>query len=134
MPLPNALARLNRAGLNRITRRFATWVPGLGVVVHMGRRSGSRYRTPVNVFSSGGEYTLALTYGAKTDWVRNVLAAGGCELVTRRRTVRLTNPRIVHDETRSRIRPLERAILRLLNVADFLVLDVEGPSPTTGKS
>jgi deazaflavin-dependent oxidoreductase (nitroreductase family) len=130
MPLPNALARLNRVVLNRITRRFATWVPGLGVVVHVGRRSGSRYRTPVNVFSSGLEYTLALTYGAKTDWVRNVLAAGGCELITRRRTVRLTNPRIVHDETRARIRPLERAILRLLNVADFVILEVEdGTSP-----
>jgi deazaflavin-dependent oxidoreductase (nitroreductase family) len=128
MPLPNALARMNRVALNRVTRRFATWVPGLGVVVHVGRRSGSRYRTPVNVFGSGREYTLALTYGAKTDWVRNVLAAGGCELISRRRTVRLTNPRIIHDETRARIRPLERAILRLLKVADFLVLDVDGES------
>jgi hypothetical protein len=34
----------------------------------------------------------------------------------------------VHDETRARIRPLERAILRMLDVADFLVLDVDDAS------
>ena len=28
-------------------------------------------------------YLLALTYGPDSDWVKNVLAAGGCELVTR---------------------------------------------------
>jgi len=37
-----------QAGLNRVTRHIAPWMPGLGVVIHRGRRSGRRYETPVN--------------------------------------------------------------------------------------
>ena len=89
MPIPRTVGRWNKAGLNRVTRHIAPWIPGLGVVIHRGRRSGRRYQTPVNVFPADDGYILALTYGPDTDWVRNVLAAGGCELRTRGRTVRL---------------------------------------------
>jgi deazaflavin-dependent oxidoreductase (nitroreductase family) len=122
MPIPRTVGRWNKVGLNRITRRIAPWLPGFGVVEHRGRRSGRRYRTPVNVFATEGGYRFALTYGPDTDWVKNVLAAGGCELRTRGRTIRLVAPRLDHDERRQGIRPLERQILRLLGVADFLSL------------
>jgi deazaflavin-dependent oxidoreductase (nitroreductase family) len=122
MPLPRTLARWNKAGLNRVTKRIAPWMPGFGVVVHAGRRSGRRYQTPVNVFPAGDGYLLALTYGADSDWVKNVLAAGGCELVTRGRAVSLAWPQLVHDEERRGIRPVERQVLRLIGVADFLSL------------
>jgi deazaflavin-dependent oxidoreductase (nitroreductase family) len=122
MAIPRTVGRWNKAGLNRVTRHIAPWLPGFGVVVHRGRRSGRRYRTPVNVFATADGYRFALTYGPDTDWVRNVLAAGGCELETRGRTVRLVAPRLYHDERRHGIRPLERRILRLLGVADFLAL------------
>jgi deazaflavin-dependent oxidoreductase (nitroreductase family) len=94
MPVPEAVGRWNRAGLNRLTRHIAPWMPGLGVVVHRGRRSGRRYQTPVNVFRVGSGYLFALTYGSDTDWVKNVLAAGGCELRTRGRVVQLGSPRL----------------------------------------
>jgi len=122
MPFPRALARMNRVGLNRLMRHTAPLTPGMGVVIHRGRRSGRRYQTPVSVFRAGDGYVFALTYGPDSDWVRNVMAAGGCELRTRRRTIALVSPRIVHDESRSGIRPLERAFLRILGVADFLTL------------
>jgi deazaflavin-dependent oxidoreductase (nitroreductase family) len=125
VPLPKALARLNRVGLNRVTGLIAPWMPGFGVVVHRGRRSGRVYRTPVNVFSGPGGYVFALTYGADADWVRNVQAAGGCELETRGRRVHLVSPRLIHDESRSEIRIPERYTLRLLRVADFLSLKTE---------
>ena len=76
MPIPRIVGRWNKAGLNRVTRHIAPWAPGLGVVVHRGRRSGREYQTPVNVFSSADGYVFALTYGPETDWVKNVLAAG----------------------------------------------------------
>jgi len=98
--LPRTLARLNKIGLNRVTTRLAPVVPGFGVVVHQGRRSGRRYQTPVNVFRSGSGYVIALTYGPDSDWVRNVLAAGRCELRTAGRTVSLTAPRLYRDEDR----------------------------------
>jgi deazaflavin-dependent oxidoreductase (nitroreductase family) len=122
MPIPRAVGRWNKAGLNRVTRHVAPWMPGLGLVIHRGRRSGRQYQTPVNVFPAADGYILALTYGPDTDWVKNVLAAGGCELRTRGRTVRLVSPRLYHDEDRRGIRPLERQVLRVLNVADFLSL------------
>lgn len=120
MPIPYAIARLNKVGLNRVTRHVAPWVPGFGVVVHRGRRSGREYRTPVNVFPHDDRYVFALTYGPRTDWVKNVLAAGGCELLTRGHRVRLTGPRVYRDEGCEGIRPVERRALRLLGVADFL--------------
>lgn len=122
MPIPKAVGRWNKAGLNRVTKRIAPWMPGFGVVVHRGRRSGNEYQTPVNVFATEGGYVLALTYGPDTDWVKNVLAAGGCELRTGGRVVKLTAPRLFHDETRRDIRPLERQVLRVIGVADFLSL------------
>lgn len=129
MPLPRALARLNRIGLNRVTRRIAPRMPGFGVVEHRGRRSGRLYQTPVNVFPRPGGYVIALTYGADADWVRNVRAAGGCDLHTRGRRVHLTAPRLVHDERRAGIRSPERYVLRAIRVADFLLLDANGGGP-----
>ena len=122
MPIPIRVARWNKAGLNRITRHVAPWMPGFGLVVHRGRRSGREYRTPVNVFPAADGYLIALTYGPDTDWVKNVMAAGGCELETRGRTVRLVSPRLYHDETRRGIRPGERQILRVIGVAYFMAL------------
>jgi hypothetical protein len=46
----------------------------------------------VNVFRAGDGYVIALTYGPETDWVKNVLAAGGCELRTRGQTIPLGAP------------------------------------------
>lgn len=122
MPVPRVVGQWNKVGLNRVTKRVAPWTPGLGVVVHRGRRSGKVYETPVNVFATADGYVLALTYGTGTDWVKNVLAAGGCELRTRGKVVQLTAPRLFHDEERRDIRPLERQMLRVLGVADFLSL------------
>jgi deazaflavin-dependent oxidoreductase (nitroreductase family) len=131
MPIPRIVGQWNKVGLNRVTRLIAPWMPGLGVVIHRGRRTGSVYRTPVNVFATEDGYVLALTYGPDTDWVKNVLAAGGCELRTRGRAIRLTSPRLFHDETRRDIRPLERQVLRVISVADFLSLKV---APAAGQS
>ena len=122
MPIPKAVGRWNKAELNRLTRHLAPCMPGLGVVVHRGRRPGRRYQTPVNVFPADGGYLFAVTSGPDTDWVKNVLAAGGCELRTRGQTIQLGSPRLFHDESRSAIRPVERQVLRILGVADFLSL------------
>jgi deazaflavin-dependent oxidoreductase (nitroreductase family) len=128
MPIPKVVGLWNKVGLNRLTRHIAPWMPGFGVIVHRGRRSGRRYQTPVNVFSAGNGYVIALTYGPQTDWVKNVLAAGGCELRTGGQTVQLGSPHLFHDQSRSSIRPFERQVLRILNVADFLSLT---PTPVS---
>ena len=42
------LANFNIAVTNRITSLFAGWLPGFGILTHVGRGSGKFYRTPVN--------------------------------------------------------------------------------------
>lgn len=130
MPIPQVVGKWNKAGLNRLTRHIAPWMPGFGVVVHRGRRSGRSYQTPVNVFTAGDRYVIALTYGSDTDWVKNVLAAGGCGLRTGGRAMQMGSPRLFHDESRSGIRPVERQVLRVLGVADFLSLTPASASAT----
>lgn len=117
------MAAFNRRVTNRVLGRVATRLPGFGVVIHVGRRTGRRHRTPVNVFRTPGGYLFALTYGSGAEWVKNVLAAGGCELVTRGRTERLDHPRLFRDESRATVPPPVRAVLRLADVAEFLELD-----------
>jgi deazaflavin-dependent oxidoreductase (nitroreductase family) len=125
VPFPQWLARLNKVGLNRVVRHVAPRAPGLGLVVHRGRRSGRVYETPVNVFPAGDGFLMALTYGReKTDWVKNVVAAGGCELRTGGRVFQVESPRAYHDETRHDIPPVQRQVLRLLGAADFLSVQI----------
>jgi deazaflavin-dependent oxidoreductase (nitroreductase family) len=122
VPLPRAVARFNLAVTNPLLRPFAGRLPWFGIVTHVGRRSGVARRTPVNVFRADGRYVIALTYGTESQWVRNVLAAGGAELQTRGRHVRLVEPELVHDPSRRMIPGPPRAVLELIDVDDFLVL------------
>jgi deazaflavin-dependent oxidoreductase (nitroreductase family) len=128
MVLPRWLATLNRRGTNRIAGSLATRTPGFGVIVHRGRRSGRTFRTPVNVFQAAEGYLVALTYGVESDWVKNVMAAGGCELESRGRREQLDSPRIVHDQSRRDVPFAIRPILGLIGVSDFLALRI-GTSP-----
>ena len=80
------------------------------------------YQTPVNVFATEDGYVLALTYGLDTDWVKNVLAAGGCELRTRGRGHPADLNAAVSRRGPARQPPLERQVLRVNGVADFLSL------------
>ena len=124
MPLPKALARFNRRVTNRVMPRVAGWTPGFAIIEHVGRKSGRRYRTPVNAFRDGATLTFALTYGPESEWVRNVLAAGGCCAHMRRRTLTLTDPHLVHDEQRRRVPAPVRLALRAMKVDYFLELTV----------
>jgi deazaflavin-dependent oxidoreductase (nitroreductase family) len=90
--LSDRLARINRRGPNQVIRSFAGRVAPMAVVEHRGRRSGRRYRTPVLAFRLDDGYVIALFYGADRDWVRNVLAAGGCTLQRAGRQVEATRP------------------------------------------
>ena len=108
--------------VNPLTCRFAGRLPGFGLVAHVGRRSGRTYRTPLNVFKRADGYVFALTYGPDVDWVRNILAAGGCTMRTRGRTVRLLDPQVVHDSSGHLVPQPVRAFMGLLRVTDYLVV------------
>lgn len=125
--LGRRMARFNRAVLNRLTRPLARRLPGFGVIVHRGRRSGRIHETPVNVFRRDDGYVIALTYGTHADWVQNVLAAGVCDLITRGRRLQVCLVHIRHDPQLLPVPPIVRPILRLIHVADFMHL--RSPQP-----
>ena len=115
MHMPRAMARMNRIVVNPIQRRYAGVIPGHGIVEHTGRKSGRAYRTPVLVFRSAGGFSMIVGYGLHSDWVRNLLAAGGGGLTNRRHHFALTNPRILHGDDAYLalprfLRPLAKAV------------------------
>jgi deazaflavin-dependent oxidoreductase (nitroreductase family) len=116
------VAAFNLAVTNRITSRLAGQLPGFGILTHVGRKSGRVYRTPVNVFRAPEGFLIALTYGRESEWVKNVLAADGCELETRGVRCQLFAPTIVHDPTRRRFPVPVRIVLRLIGATDFMQL------------
>jgi deazaflavin-dependent oxidoreductase (nitroreductase family) len=122
------LATFNRRYANRIFGPVLTRMPGFGAVQHRGRTSRKAYVTPVKYFRHGNAYIIALPYGAESDWVRNVIAANGCQLRTRGRTVFLRAPHVYLDDGHTGVpRPIA-AVLRRLGVQEFLSLDPD-PEP-----
>jgi deazaflavin-dependent oxidoreductase (nitroreductase family) len=116
------LAKINIAFTNRITGLFAGWLPGFGILTHVGRKSGGVYRTPINVFRAPNGFVIALTYSTQSEWVKNVLAAGGCELKTRGKKYQLSSPKVVRDPTRRRFPFPVRTVLRVVGADEYIEL------------
>lgn len=118
------LAKINIVFTNQITSLFAGWLPGFGILTHMGRKSGKVYRTPVNVFRAPNEFIIALTYTSQCEWVKNVLAAGGCELKTRGKKYQLSTPNVVRDPWRRRFPIPVRVVLRIVGADEYVELSI----------
>ncbi len=128
--LRRGLARFNRAVTNRMTVHVAGVLPGMGIVIHVGRRTRTVYRTPVNVFRTMDGFRIALTYGQDAEWVKNAFAHGAVRLITRRQVYELTRPEVVVDEDLGHVPLLVRALLRVLRVSEFL--DLHSSAPRAG--
>ena len=129
MPAPRSIARFNRRFTNRLALKVAGYLPGFAIVSHVGRKSGRAYRTPVNAFRTDDGYIIALTYGVESDWVKNVLAAGSCELQTRGRRVCLVNPHINTDQSKVWAPLPVKLILDLIDAPQYMRLSLERASP-----
>jgi deazaflavin-dependent oxidoreductase (nitroreductase family) len=93
MIFPPLLDRLQVKYFNPMVKPFARFLPGMSTIKHRGRKSGKPYETIVTAYRKGQVVAIALGHG-KTDWVKNVLAAGEADLHFIRRDVHLVNPRI----------------------------------------
>ncbi|MGH7910601.1 MAG: nitroreductase family deazaflavin-dependent oxidoreductase [Candidatus Dormibacteraceae bacterium] len=106
--------------VNPITRHFAAWLPGFALLTYRGRKSGRVYHTPINVFRRGDTFVFALTYGSEAQWVRNVLAQGGCEMRRRGRDLRLVDPKLIVDGSARLVPGPVRFVGRVGRVTEFL--------------
>jgi deazaflavin-dependent oxidoreductase (nitroreductase family) len=80
--------------MNPLVKPFARFLPGFAIVKHRGRKSGTNYETVVNATRYENLLFVGLMHG-KTNWVKNVLAAGEAEVHAWRKDLRITNPRVV---------------------------------------
>jgi hypothetical protein len=53
MQLPQWLARFNRYVTNPVQRLWAGWGPSMGILEHVGRKSGKQFRTPTDRTATG---------------------------------------------------------------------------------
>jgi deazaflavin-dependent oxidoreductase (nitroreductase family) len=127
------LHRVVTTVVNPVTRTFAGWVPGFGILTYPGRKTGTVYHTPINVFRKNDGYVFALTYGSGAEWVQNVLAAGSCGLRTRGHDIRLVEPELIVDPTRRLMPAPLRFIGRIDRVGEFLTMRI-GALPAPGSS
>ena len=74
---------------------WAGWAPTMGILEHVGRKSGKPYRTPLSVFSTDDGVAILLTYGPNRDWLKNIMSAGGARMRRYGKTIELTDPRMV---------------------------------------
>jgi deazaflavin-dependent oxidoreductase (nitroreductase family) len=124
MPMPRFVARINRVFSNRIMAPLAYVSPPFALVLHEGRRSGRTYRTPVWAFRRNGGYVIALTYEGPSDWVRNVIVAGGCRLRTPSGEREMIGARIVEGADGLALMPRRlRSTLLVMGVTEFLILE-----------
>lgn len=120
------LRQFSRTVLNPVVRGWAgsAWGP-FALLIHTGRHSGHIYKTPVEVRrvagGAGDGFVIALTYGTRTDWYRNLVAANGGSLRWRGRSVPIGPPELIPlAEALAAFRPAERAIIRLVGITQFV--------------
>lgn len=123
-PVQTAVRRMNRRFINPRQLRTAGQ-PGAyaSVVRHVGRTSGANYATPVVAMPDDDGFVIALPYGPRTDWVRNVMAAGSATIDHEGRTVRVEHPELVAAADANPVFGIqEQRTHRLFKTTDFLRL------------
>lgn len=105
----NAVRYFNKYVFNHITLTFAgTGIGPFSILRHQGRQSGRIYQTPVFASYVGKTVIIPLSYGENVDWLRNVLARGGCELRWRNKWMTAGNPLVIGPDEAYTILPAER--------------------------
>jgi hypothetical protein len=104
-----------------VTERFNPVVVRLGLVggrrspwsciEHVGRVSGTVYRTPVLPVVAGSHVYVPLAYGVDVNWARNVRAAGHCRMQRHDHVLELDEPAVIGAGEHPGIPAWYRAVL-----------------------
>ena len=115
--------------LNPLIRRAAggKHVSMVAQIHHRGRRSGHIYVTPASARLTPDGFVVPLTFGDRSDWCRNILAAGQCTIRLKAVDYLAFEPvLLVGDEGRAialhTFKRHERLMLRAIGVNKFLHL------------
>jgi len=117
----NALRLFTRVMRPLVMRAAGREGSGTSVVRHVGRRSGRTYETPVVVARHDDHFLIALPYGERTDWLKNVLGKGSAAIVTSGRAYEVDLPEVIPmAEATAYFRPGEQRMQRQFRVESAL--------------
>jgi len=120
-PVQSALRRLTRVTRPLALRSAGSSGSGTSVVRHVGRRSGRSYQTPVVAVEHEDSFLIALPYGERTDWLKNVLAKGSATLVTDGHTYEVGEPEVIPmAKATAYFRPRDQRMHRQFHVEEAL--------------
>lgn len=127
-PVQRVIRGVNKRVFNPLQLRTAgghgAWA---SVVGHVGRTTGTAYRTPVVAVPTDDGFVIALPYGPGADWARNVVAAGSATLEHDGDVLRVARPQVVGPADADRFfPPREQRSHRRFGVDDFLLLRHSG--------
>jgi deazaflavin-dependent oxidoreductase (nitroreductase family) len=94
-PFRAALRRLTQVTRPLAMRSAGTEKSNISIVRHVRRRSGRPYETPAVAAEHDDSFLIALPYGERTDWMKNVLASGKANVVTHGRTYGVDQPQVI---------------------------------------
>jgi deazaflavin-dependent oxidoreductase (nitroreductase family) len=122
----------NKYVLNRFMMKFVVTPRSkkFALLRHTGRKSGKIFQTPLIVVPHKDHFIIALTYGPKVDWLRNLQATGHGTIVWQGKDYEIGRPEPVETaEGLSNFATLERFILRWVNVEHFIRVPSSTPLP-----
>ena len=94
-PLQNALRLFTRTMRPLAMKSAGKDGSTTSVVRHVGRRSGRNYSTPVIAVRHDDAFLIALPYGPRTDWLKNVLDKGAATIVANGHTYEVDRPEVI---------------------------------------
>lgn len=120
MPLPKLLAQVNKRTFNRLEIKRGI----RPTLTHVGRKSGKAYKVPLDAHAVTGGYIFILMYGADSDWVKNILAAGSAQLTIDGEEIDLVSPRVIDTEAaRAQLPATTKAPPNFAKVTEYLQMD-----------
>lgn len=118
-----------RAGAALVNRTVNPWLERRGLVAgsrgelalieHVGRTSGTVRRTPIHPIRMQDGFRIIVPIGERSEWARNVLAAGHARLLLEDRLVELDEPVL---EKPSDVTELSRPVAALFEWLGFRYL------------
>jgi deazaflavin-dependent oxidoreductase (nitroreductase family) len=116
-PLQNALRLFTKTMRPLALRSAGKEGSSTAVVRHVGRRSGRAYETPVVAAQHDDSFLIALPYGQRTDWLKNVLDSGSATLVANGHAYEVDRPEVISmAEATAYFRPAEQRMHRQFHV------------------
>jgi deazaflavin-dependent oxidoreductase (nitroreductase family) len=93
--LPNVMRLGTKLGRPIGLRRAGKAGSGTSIVRHVGRKSGHSYETPVVAVKHDDDFLIALPYGQRSDWLNNVFAKDGADIVMDGHVYQVEHPEVI---------------------------------------